>query len=293
MYRHSEEFQTDKTRIRMDVLGEEKIDSILEDMNFLNYRLAGVERHLESRISEPDIIWHKNQEDKSIDFSDNRVILTGEWFEGEIQKILVSYLAKRLIEDNRFPFHASAVHYKDKNIMFMSGEDNSGKTMSQIEACRRGGKIISTETLITEESGRVILGSKNVFLRQRAKGTERVDKPDQDEGVDKFFNKRPKFELYEDQCEIDLVVLPDIDGNYSTICSEMSVFEKEYQTFHCICDYLGMHLLLDSGIPMPIFDNRRLREKRAKFISTFAQKPYYYIRGKEPRVILDEVDKII
>jgi hypothetical protein len=293
MFTHTEEFLADVTRIRMDVLSQKKHDSILQDMSFLNYRLAGVERFLEPKLEKPDIVWYKDETEKTIDFSDNKVTLKGEWFEGEIQRIIVSYMAMRMFEDDRFLFHASAVHYKGKSIMFMGGESNSGKTMSQIEACKRGAKIISTETIVTDENGNVIMGSKNVFLRQRAKGTERIDKPNQDEGVKKFFDEQPKFELYEGKSNIDIVVLPDIDGNYSTVVGEMKDYEKQYQTFHCLCDYLGLHILLSPGLPMPVFESNELRQKRAKFINKFSQRPYYYIRGKDPRIIIDELEKII
>lgn len=143
--------------------------------------------------------------------------LKGEWFEGEIQRLLVSLIASKLFAADRYLFHASDVNYKGKTVMFMGGEGNSGKTMSQIEVCNRGAKIVSTETLLMDGEGNVLLGSKNVFLKQRAKGTERIDKPNQDEGVDKFFTTRPIFELYEESTKIDVVVLPDMDGNYATV----------------------------------------------------------------------------
>jgi hypothetical protein len=50
--------------------------------------------------------------------------------------------------------------------------------MSQIEACRRGGKLISTETTVIDEAGVAVAGSKTIFLKSRAKGTERADKAD-------------------------------------------------------------------------------------------------------------------
>lgn len=293
MYVHTEQIKADKTAIRIDVISKEKTEYILQDMNFLNYRLAGVERSLETKISTPDMIWFKDEPNKTVDFAGGKVILKGAWFEGEIQRLIVSYLATRLTQDDRYIFHASAVNYKGKTVMFMGGEGNSGKTMSQIEACKRGAKIVSTETLVLDYDGNVINGSKNVFLRQRAKGTERIDKPNQDEGVAKFFDKQPDFELFEGKTAIDLVVLPDIDGNYATVAGNMSEYEKEYQTFHCLCDYMGSSILLASGLPMPLFDNTELRYKRARFIKDFAKRQYTYIRGKGPQIIIDELDKVI
>jgi hypothetical protein len=293
MFHHIEEIRADIIRIRIDVFSSEKIENILQDMNFLNYRLAGVERAVGTDLERPDVIWYKDEAKKSVDFIDGQVILKGEWFEGEIQRMFVSFIAMKLIEKDRYLFHASAINYKGKTIMFMGGEGNSGKTMSQVEGCKRGAKIVSTETLVLDYEGNVIMGSKNVFLRQRAKGTERIDKPNQDEGIKKFFDKQPNFELYEEKASIDLVVLPDIDGNYATIVGEMGQYEKEYQTFHCLCDYMGSSILLGSELPMPMFDSTELRYKRAAFIKNFTNRKYIYIRGTGPLVIIDELDKFI
>lgn len=293
MHIHTEEIRADQTAVRIDVVSKDKRDYVLQDMNFLNYRLAGVERSPQTKIGAPDIIWFQDEPAKTVDYAGGKVVLKGEWFEGELQRLIVSYLATRLTEDDRYLFHASAVHYQGKTVMFLGGEGNRGKTMSQIEACKRGAKIVSTETLVLDYDGNVIMGSKNVFLRQRAKGTERIDKPNQDEGVAKFFDKQPAFELFTGQTSIDLVVLPDIDGNYTTVAGEMSAYEKEYQTFHCLCDYMGSSILLASELPMPLFDNAGLRYKRARFIKDFAKRQYIYIRGKGPQIIIDELDKIL
>ncbi len=294
MYTHTEQIKADQTAIRLDVISQEPCSQILSDMSFLNYRLGGVERSLETSIAHPDFIWFKDDVVKSIDYVGGRVILRGEWYEGEIQRIIVSFLGSRLYADGRFIFHASAVNYKGKTVMFMGGEGNSGKTMSQIEACKRGATIVSTETLVLDKDGEVINGSKSVFLKVRSKGTERIDKPNQDEGVNKFFSKQPDFNLFEDPTNIDLVVMPDIDGNYATVAGEMSDYEKEYQTFHCLDNYIGSPILLSSEQPMPLFDTDELRYKRARFIKEFTGKrKYIYIRGVGPQVIIDELDKVL
>lgn len=294
MYLYTEEIQADKARIRIDVQSEQPVTHLLEDTNFLNYRLAGVQLFHDVTKEKPDLFWDQTQAVKSICYEDGRVTIGGAWFEGEIQKIIVSFMAKHMLEHDLYLFHASAVQYRGKAIMFMGGEGNSGKTMSQIEACKRGGKIISTETIVTDQDGRVVMGSKNVFLRVRAKGTERIDKPNQDEGVAKFFNTTPEFELFAGETSIDTVVLPDIDGNYSAKSAKMSTQEKQYQTFHCLCDYFGMHLLLAPGHPMPLFDTEELRAKRAVFVNKFAkERSYQFIRGKDPQTILDELDRVL
>ncbi len=37
--------------------------------------------------------------------------------------------------------------------MFLGGESNHGKSMGQIEACRRGALLVSTETTVVDEPG--------------------------------------------------------------------------------------------------------------------------------------------
>lgn len=44
---------------------------------------------------------------------------------------------------------------------------------------------------------------------------------------------------------------------------------------------------------MPIVDDEEHRRKRAAFIADFAKRPYYFMRGRSPRVIVDELDKIL
>jgi hypothetical protein len=293
MHLYSEELVASRAKIRFDGISRQKNVQLVGDTTFLNYRLAGVEVQTTVTKNVPDIIWFKDEKTKSVYLAGEQVILTGDWYEGEIQKVLVSLMAKRMLEEDLFLFHASAVRYRNKSILFLGGESNSGKTMCQIEACRRGGSIISTETLVTEKDGSVVMGSKNVFLRLRTKGTERVDKPNQDEGVAKFFAQTPEFEAFTGETNIDFVIVPDIDGNYETQGAVMSAFEKQYQTFHCLCDYLGHHLLLAPGLSMPVFDNNQLRAKRTAFIEDFTSRPYHFIRAKNPQVILDQVDGII
>ncbi|CEP69150.1 P-loop containing nucleoside triphosphate hydrolase [Moorella glycerini] len=293
MAQHIEEIAAAGVPLRVDVVSERQYERVLQDEEFLNYRLAGVRRYLDYTLAEADLTWYPDAPGKRMEYDGKQVILYGQWYEGEIQRLLVSLLARKMFKAGLYLFHASAVHYRGKNIAFIGGESNSGKTMAQIEACRRGGAIISTETIVTDASGRVVMGSKNVFLRQRAKGTERIDKPNQDEGVAKFFSRPPEFTIYEGPAVLDLVILPDIDGNYAPLAGEMAPYERQYQTFHCLCDYLGMHILLAPGLPMPLLDDQQLRVQRANFIEQFTKRPYYYIRGANPQVVIDQLDEIL
>lgn len=293
MLQLSEEMSVGAARLRVDVYGRKPLEHVLDEMSFLNYRLANSAIESEVTRPAPDVVWHQDAAGKNIRYENGTLVLTGEWFQGELQKIVVSMLALRMERVGLHPFHASAVRYRDRTIMFLGGETNHGKTMSQIEGCRRGGLVVSTETTVTDERGWAVMGSKNVFLRQRAKGTERSDLPNQDQGVAKFFDKMPPFVNYDEASDVDLVILPAIDGHYDTSVAQMIPFEKEYQTFHSLMNYLGLNQLLAPGLPMPVIDADELRFQRADFAQRFAQRLYYLIRAKTPQIVWDEVERLL
>jgi hypothetical protein len=293
MLQLSEEMSCGAARLRIDVHGPQPLEHVLEEMSFLNYRLASVRIEPEITRPAPDVVWHQDAAEKNIRYEDGTLILDGQWFQGEFQKIIVSMLALRMEAVGLHPFHASAIRYRDCTIMFLGGESNHGKTMSQIEGCRRGGLVVSTETTVTDERGWAVMGSKNVFLRQRSKGTERSDLPDQDQGVAKFFDKTPEFINYEEPSDVDLVILPAIDGNFDTVVIDMIPFEREYQTYHSLMNYFGLNQLLAPGLAMPVIDTGELRIKRADFCHRFCERPYYLIRAKNPQLLLDEAERLL
>lgn len=290
-----EEMLSGDAVLRIDVLGADNQEHVLEEMTFLNYRLASVQSRKEIRKSKPDIVWHKENSAKGIRYEGGQLFLDGEWEQGELNKIIVTMLAFEMDKVGLRPFHSSAVRYQGKTILFLGGENNHGKSMSQIEGCRRGGQVISTETTVTDDNGIVVMGSKNVYLRMRAKGTERADLPSQDQGVAKFFDKEPEFVNFEDPAPVDLVIMPGIDGHFDTRVVEMNRFEREYQTYHSVMNYFGLNqLLAPGGIIMPIVDTDELRQKRGNFVSRFANnKPYFMIRAKTPQLLFDEVEKLM
>lgn len=289
------EFYSKDAHLRFDVHSKEGRTPLKEmDMTFLSYRLADVQVAETITRKKADVLWNVDAPVKDIRFVDGVLELDGDWFAGEIQKLTVSMLAMRLEEEGLHPFHASAVRYKDKTIMFMGGESNHGKTMSQLEGCRRGGLNISTETLVLDERGWVTMGSLNVFLVKRAKGTERSDLANQDEGVTKLFGKSPEVRHYLEPSSVDIVVLPSIDGNYATSMKQLELFEKEYHGYHSMMNYFGLNQLLSPGLVMPIIDNEEKRRKRAAFGHRFAEpRPYYMIRAATPQLVFDELEKIL
>ena len=290
----SEEMVCGPARIRIDVIGDDEREHVLEDMNFMNYRLADVEIAPEVSLRTADIVW-QTQGEKSVTYDSQRSIMSfvGSWEEGPIQKVIVALLALRLEERGWHPFHASAVRYKGKTVLFLGGESNHGKSMGQLEANRRGALLVSTETTVIDEEGVAQLGSKDVYLKKRAKGTERADKAAPDVGVSKFFGAMPTWELYTRPSVVDVVIVPAIDGNFDPSMNEMIPFERQFQTLHSLQNYFLTNELLAPGWPMPLVDNEQLRRRRAQFVERFADRPYYFVRAATPQVLLDEVEKVI
>jgi hypothetical protein len=289
----SQEMSAGPARLRVDVLGGPARESIVEDMDFLNYRLAAVTMEEAVTVAQPDVVWDV-EADKDISYDGHAMHLAGDWTVGAIQKILVTMLALRMEAEGLHPSHSSAVRYQDKSILFLGGESNHGKSMGQIEACRRGGLLISTETTVIDEDIRAAMGSKSVFLREkRAKGTERADKAAPTQGVSKFWGDMPTWEEYPDVSEIDVVVLPAIDGNFDPSTKQLGEFESQFQALHSLQNYFLTNELLAPGFPMPLTDTEALRRDRARFVQKFGDRPFFFVRAATPQVLMDEVDKVL
>jgi hypothetical protein len=289
----SEQMSAGPARIRVDVLGRDVPEHVLENMDFLNYRLADVRLESEVTLGSPDLVWDRDAAAKAVRYDGRMIRFDGDWAAGPLQKSMVALLALRMEEHGLHPFHSSAVHYRDKAVLFLGGESNHGKSMSQIEACRRGGKLISTETTVIDDAGIAVAGSKTVFLKTRAKGTERADKASPEAGAAKFFGEMPTWEEHLDPADIDVVVVPSIDGNYAPITVEMIPFERQFQTLHSVQNYLHLNELLAVGWPMPLMDTEELRHRRAAFLESFCTRPYFLIRAATPQVLMDEADRVI
>jgi hypothetical protein len=288
----TEEMSAGNARLRVDVYGGEPREHVLEDLNFLNYRLADVRISPEVTLAEPDIVWCQDGE-RSIAYDGRAMHFTGPWPAGPIQKVVVTMLALRMESVGLHPFHASAVRYRDKTVMFLGGESNHGKSMGQIEACRRGALLVSTETTVVDEAGRVVAGSREPFLKKRTEGTERADKAAPDRAVEKFFGELPSWTIHDQASVVDVVVVPAIDGNFDPSCAPMIPFERQFQTLHSLQNYFLLNELLATGQPMPIVDTDALRKARAAFVARFSERPYYFVRAATPQVLMDEVDKVL
>ncbi len=288
----TEELTAGPARLRIDYHGAEPRTRILEDPDFLDYRLADVRITPGATLAQPDIVWDREAA-TAVSYDGRTMRFDGEWAPGPLQKAAVAMLALRLEEHGLHPFHASAVRYRDRTVMFLGGESNHGKSMGQIEACRRGGQLVSTETTVVDESGIAVLGSQAVFIKKRAKGTERADKAAPDRGVEKFFGAMPEWTSYAQPSNVDVVIVPAIDGNYDPSLAEMIPFERQFQTLHSVQNYFLLNELLAPGWPMPLLDTETLRRARAGFVARFCERPYYFARAATPQVLMDQVDEVL
>ena len=296
MHTFSEQITSNGVNLRFDVIGGPERNTLVEDISFLRYRLGSVDTSKQITMDSPDIVWNHDTPVKNIRYTGEQLILDSFWEEGELNKILVTMLANKMDMSGLHPFHSSSVLYRGKGILLVGGENNHGKSMSQLEACRRGAKIFSTETTVTDESGLALYGSKNLYMRKRPKGTERSDLPDQDQGVLKFFDKEPEMPMTSVPLQIDLAVMPGIDGHFDTQVTPMNQFEASYQSYHSLMNFFGLNQLLcgKTGLVMPIVDTNERRQARGAFCAKFASgRPYFMIRAKTPQIVFDEIDKIL
>lgn len=293
----TEQISSNKAVIRFDVVGGPARTVVAEDMSFLNYRLGAVEVSHEVTKERPDIIWYYDEAVKSIRYENDQLILTSFWEEGELNKIMVSMLANEMDKVGLHPFHSSSVVYKGHGILLVGGENNHGKSMTQLEGCRRGAEIFSTETTVMDhESGIALYGSKNIYVRKRAKGTERSDLADQDEGVKMFFGDEPEMPMCYEPKQMELAVMPCIDGWFKTEVKAMGQFEAAYQSYHSMMNFFGLNQLLSGGdgLVMPIVDTDARRQDRGAFCARYAAgRPYFMIRAKTPQLVFDEIEKLM
>jgi hypothetical protein len=289
----TEEFSCGAARLRVDVLGGAPREHVLDDLSFLDYRLAHVTISPRVTLDEPDIVWDQDGE-KSVRWDGRRVTFTGPWAAGPLQKVIVAVLALRLEDVGLHPSHSAAVNYRGRTFLFLGGESNHGKSMGLIEAGIRGARQVASETTVLDEAGRAVMGSVDAFLVRRTEGTERSDKAAPNKGVEKFWGEMPTWSMWEGEApDVDLVIVPAIDGNFDAATNELIPFERQFQFLHSLQNYFLTNELLAPGHPMPLVDSDALRARRAAFVERFCERPFFFIRAATPQVLMDEVDRIL
>ena len=288
----TEEFSAGAARLRVDVHGSAPRAHVLDDLTFLNYRLADVRISPQVTLTEPDIVWHQDG-DKRVSYDGRVVTFTGDWPAGPIQKVIVAVLALRMEAVGLHPSHSAAVHFRGRTLLFLGGESNHGKSMGLIEAGVRGALQVASETTVIDEDGRAVMGSVDTFLRKRTEGTERSDKAAPNKGVEKFWGEMPSWGMYQGTPNIDVVIVPAIDGNFDPATNELIPFERQFQFLHSLQNYFLTNELLAPGHVMPMLDDDELRQARAGFVARFCERPFFFIRAATPQVLLDEVERIL
>ena len=295
----SEQISSNKAVIRFDVVGGPERTAVAEDMSFLNYRLGSVEVSHEITKEQPDITWYYDEAVKSIRYENEQLILTSFWEEGELNKIMVTMLANQMDKEGLHPFHSSSVVYRGHGILLVGGENNHGKSMTfRIRHCANSGALTRYPEMYLDmvRPGIALYGSKNIYVRKRAKGTERSDLADQDEGVKMFFGDEPEMPMCYEPTNMDLAIMPCIDGWFKTEVKPMGQFEAAYQSYHSMMNFFGLNQLLcgKHGLVMPIVDTDERRQDRGAFCAKYAAgRPYFMIRAKSPQLVFDEIDKLM
>ena len=138
------------------------------------------------------------------------------------------------------------------------------------------------------------MGSREPFLKKRTEGTERADKAAPNRGVEKFFGAMPSWELYTEPSNVDVVIVPAIDGNFDPSCVEMIPFERQFQTFHSLQNYFLLNELLAPGFADADGRHRSRFARRGPTSSGASPNgPYFFVRAATPQVLLDEVDRVL
>ena len=194
----------------------------------------------------------------------------GPWPAGPIQKVDRGDAGAADGAAGLHPFHSSAVRYRDKTVLFLGGESNHGKTMGQIEACRRGALLVSTETTVIDDDGRAVLGSKAPSSSRSEPRAPSAPTRRRRSAASRSSSARCRPGSSTEPSNVDVVIVPAIDGNYEPAMAEMIPFERQFQTFHSVQNYFLLNELLAPGFPMPLVDTEALRRARAGFVERFS-----------------------
>ena len=289
----SEEMSAGTARLRVDVYGGEPREHVLDDLNFLNYRLADVRISPEVTLADPDIVWHQDG-DKAVTYDGRVVTFTGPWPAGPIQKVIVAVLALRMEDVGLHPSHSAAVHYRGRTHAV------PGRRVEprQVDGPHRGrpSAAPSRSPPRRRSSTRTAGPSWARSTRSCASGRRARSAPTRPRPTraSRSSGARCPPGACTRACPTSTSSsCPAIDGNFDPATNELIPFERQFQFLHSLQNYFLTNELLAPGHVMPLVDNDRLRERRADFVARFCERPFYFIRAATPQVLLDEVDGIL
>ena len=236
-------------RLRVDVLGGPPREHVLDDMDFLELpagrrphrvRRDAARRRTSSGMSRPARTSPTTAAPCASRATGRR---------GRIQKVIVTMLALRMEALGLHPSHSSAVRYRDRTILFLGGESNHGKSMGQIEACRRAAASqhrdhrhrrgrLRGDGLRGRVPARSAPRAPSALTRPPRKGVEQVLGGHADLGA-----------VPEGRARIDVVIVPAIDGNFDPDEQQLHPFEAQFQAFHSLQNYFLTNELLAPASP--------------------------------------------
>ena len=124
-------------------------------------------------------------------------------------------LALRMEAVGLHPFHASAVRYRDKTVLFLGGESNHGKSMGQIEACRRGAPARVDRDDRHRRDGRGGHGLEGAVPQEAHRGHRARRQGRARARRREVLRRRCRpGSIHAEPSNVDVVVVPAIDGNF-------------------------------------------------------------------------------
>ena len=264
-------------------------------MSFLNYRLADVRISPQVTLAEPDIVWDQE--------GDKAVVVRRPAHD------LPRSVAGRPHPEGRRG-HARAAHGGGRPAPLprlggpLPRPDRAvpGRRVqprqvrwARSRPCRRGALLV-VDRDHRHRRGRPgrpgLRRSRSSSAARRAPSAPTRPRPIA--GVEKFFGAMPTWELYLEPSNVDVVVVPAIDGNFEPALSPMIPFERQFQTLPLAAELLPPQRAARARrARCPWSTPRPCGTARAGFVERFSTRPFYFVRAATPQVLLDEVDRVL
>ena len=232
----SEEMSAGTARLRVDVYGSEPREHVLDDLTFLNYRLADVRISPEVTLAEPDIIWQQDG-DKAIRYDGRVMRFTGPWPAGPSRRS-----SSRC---SRFGWRRwGCIPPTARPSIIAAGPCSSWAasptTARAWATSKRAFAARSRSRPRPRSSTRVATPSpapRTPSSGSAPRAPSGPTRPPPNKGVEKFWGEMPTWGMYRGTPNIDLVIVPAIDGNFDPATNELIPFERQFQFLHSLQNY--------------------------------------------------------
>ena len=93
----------------------------------------------------------------------------------------------------------------------------------------------------------------------------------------------PTWEIHTEPSNVDVVIVPAIDGNFDPSCAEMIPFERQFQTFHSRPELLPAQRAARARASRCRSSTPTRSARRGPISSQrFAERPYFFVRAATP-----------